>query len=732
MPQELQLTIEETVFRNDENGYTVLTGRNGREEVTVVGILPPLTPGEQAAFEGSYISHPQYGKQWKATSCKIQKPDTLLGMERFLGSGLIRGVGPATARLIVNQFGTRALDIIGDEPERLTEVPGIGKKKAATIAESYQEQYAVREAMVYLQSYGITPRMAMKISRFYGNRTQTVLRENPYKLVDDIEGIGFKTADTIALSMGIPQDSDFRLRCGIKYVLTDASADQGHTCLPQKALIERACLLLKASPELIEHHMFQLLLEKELTGSAVDGEDMIFLSRIYFAEAEVARRLISLKGVQQTAMKAALEYRITAYEKANRIELSDNQRRAVREALENGLMIITGGPGTGKTTIINCILTLLSGEAMLAAPTGRAAKRMSEATGQEAKTIHRLLEFGGDDGGFARNEENPLDASCVIVDEMSMVDIYLMRSLLRALRPGTRLILVGDADQLPSVGPGNVLGDMLQSGIIPSVRLTDIFRQKEESLIVTNAHAINEGRMPVYNQKGKDFFLERKMFSTDAAKTVVDLCKQRLPAFMNTGMPIRDIQVLSPTKKGDCGVGMLNKMLQEAYNPPAKGKKEVTWGDTTYRVGDKVMHIKNDYQIEWTTVSGEEGQGAFNGDIGYIRSIDPEDQTVSVLYDDERTVEYEYARLEELELAYCMSVHKSQGSEFPCVVMPAVGGPKMLLTRNLFYTALTRARKLVVLVGRGDCIAEMVNNNYIQKRYTALRERLQDFATLES
>ncbi|MBO2515823.1 MAG: ATP-dependent RecD-like DNA helicase [Clostridiales bacterium] len=732
MPQELQLTIEETVFRNEENGYSVLTGRNGREEVTVVGILPPLAPGEQAVFEGGYISHPQYGKQWKATSCRIQKPDTMLGMERFLGSGLIRGVGPATARLIVNHFGTRALDIIGDEPGRLTEVTGIGQKKAAMIAASYQEQYAVREAMVYLQSYGITPRMAMKISKYYGNRTQTVLRENPYKLVDDIEGIGFKTADTIALSMGIPTDSDFRLRCGIKYVLTDASADQGHTCLPKDALIERACQLLKADTGLIEHHMFQLLLEKELTGSAVDGEDMIFLSRIYFTEAEIARRLVSLRGEQKCDQRAALELKITSFENANRITFSDNQRRAVLEALENGLMIITGGPGTGKTTIINCILTLLSGEAMLAAPTGRAAKRMSEATGHEAKTLHRLLEFGGDDGMFARNEESPLDTSCVIVDEMSMVDIYLMRFLLRALKPGTRLILVGDADQLPSVGPGNVLGDMLQSGVIPSVRLTDIFRQQEESLIVTNAHAINEGKMPEYNQKGKDFFLERRPYSSDAAKTIVDLCRQRLPAFMNTGAPVRDIQVLSPTKKGDCGVGALNILLQEAFNPPAKGKKEVSWGNNIYRVGDKVMHIKNNYQIGWTTLTGNEGLGAFNGDIGYIRGINTEDQTVTVLYDDERIVEYEYSRLEELELAYCMSVHKSQGSEFPCVVMPVVGGPKMLLTRNLFYTALTRARKLVVLVGREDCIAEMVNNNYIQKRYTALRERLADFANMES
>lgn len=727
---ELQGIVESTVFRNEENGYTVLQLHAGREHVTAVGIMPPLTAGEQVTLEGDWIQHPQYGKQLKASACRVEKPTTLLGIERFLASGLIKGVGRSTAKLIVQEFGTRALDVIGEDPQKLTVISGIGKKRAKMIGYCFQEQYAAREAMIFLQSYGISPNLAVKISKRYGQATQQLLRENPYRLMEDIEGVGFTTADRIALAMGISTDSEFRLKGGLKFALSDASQSEGHTYLPENVLLRRAGDMLKVPAEVLEHHLDELLFKKELTAAEIDGVRCVFITAMYQAEAECAKRLINLRGKAQTGLKSVLAANIRRYERANSITLSDSQKQAVCEALDNGLFIITGGPGTGKTTIINCILSLLNGDALLAAPTGRAAKRMSEATGREAKTLHRLLEYSGEDGHFTRDEDNPLDTPCVIVDEVSMVDLFLMRSLLRALRSGTRLILVGDADQLPSVGAGNVLSDMLASGVIPSARLTVIFRQSEESDIVTNAHRINRGEMPVLNRKNSDFFFDRQLYPQQAVESVVGLCVKRLPGFLHTDRPMRDIQVLSPTKKGDCGVIALNRMLQEALNPPHPRKPEISWGDRVYRLGDKVMHIKNDYQIEWTALDGEEGTGAFNGDIGYITAVDKEENTLSVLYDDERTVEYEYSALEEIDLAYCLSVHKSQGSEFPCVVMPVTGGPRMLLNRNLFYTALTRARKLVVLVGREDCIADMVNNDHINARYTALKERLEDYDSM--
>ena len=724
---ELQGIVESTVFRNEENGYTVLQMHAGREHVTAVGIMPLLAAGEQVTLEGDWIQHPQYGKQMKVSACKVDKPTTLLGIERFLSSGLIKGVGRSTARLIIQEFGTRALDVIAEDPQKLTKISGIGKKRATMIGYCFQEQYAAREAMIFLQSYGISPNLAVKISKRYGQATQQLLRENPYRLMEDLEGVGFTTADRIALAMGISPDSEFRLKGGLKFTLSDASQAEGHTYLPEDVLLRKAGEMLKVPKEALEHHLDELLFRKELVAAGIDGVKCVFTSAMYQAEAECAKRLINLRGKVQTGMKSVISASIRRYERANGITLSENQKQAVSEALDNGLFIITGGPGTGKTTIINCILSLLNGDALLAAPTGRAAKRMSEATGREAKTLHRLLEYSGEDGHFTRDEDNPLDTPCVIVDEVSMVDLFLMRSLLRALRGGTRLILVGDADQLPSVGAGNVLSDMLSSGVIPSARLTVIFRQSEQSDIVTNAHRINRGEMPVLNRKNSDFFFDRRLYPQQAAESVVSLCVKRLPGFMRTDRPMRDIQVLSPTKKGDCGVIALNRMLQEALNPPHPRKPEIVYGDHVFRLGDKVMHIKNDYQIEWTALDGEEGTGAFNGDISYITAVDKEENTLSVLYDDERTVEYEYGAMEEIDLAYCLSVHKSQGSEFPCVVMPVTGGPRMLLNRNLFYTAVTRARKLVVLVGREDCVADMVNNDHINARYTALRERLEDY-----
>lgn len=722
---QLECVVEDTVYRNEENGYTVLEARSGRQDVMVVGILPALAPGEQVCFEGSWVEHPQYGRQWKATGCQLRTPTSLLGIERYLGSGLIHGVGPATARLIVQEFGTRTLDVMSEEPEKLSHVPGIGKKRAQQIAESFREQFAVRQAMVFLQSYGVTPALAVKITKRYGDRVQQIVQENPYRLVDDIEGVGFLTADRIALAMGMAQDGEYRLQAGIKYALQEAAGSSGHTFLPKEQLIYQAARLLRVEEDALSAPLRSLLLSREVVLTEVGDVQACMLPAFYYAEREVAKRLHMLHGAAQVALPQAVERDIADFEKYHGIRFSPVQRHAVAEALHSGLLVITGGPGTGKTTIINCILSLMGKNVLLAAPTGRAAKRMSEATGHEAKTLHRLLEYAVDEEVFQRNEENPLDCTCVIVDEMSMVDIFLMRSLLRALKPGTRLILVGDADQLPSVGAGNVLGDILKSDVIPSVRLTDIFRQDEKSLIVLNAHRINQGEMPVLNQKGSDFFFERKIQQDDAAETIVGLCAARLPKFLHSKSPVQDIQVLAPMKKGVCGVSAINKLLQNALNAPAQYKKEIVFGDTVFRVGDKVMHIKNNYSLEWRCeATGQEGMGVFNGDMGFILDIDKEEKIVSVEYDDDRHVEYMYQQLEELELAYCLSVHKSQGSEFPCVVMPVVGGSNLLLNRNLFYTALTRARKLVVLVGREDAIAAMVRNDHIAMRYTALRERL--------
>ncbi|MBR6786581.1 MAG: ATP-dependent RecD-like DNA helicase [Clostridia bacterium] len=726
--EEIRGTITETLFRNEENGYTVLQIRAGRENVGVVGVMPEIAVGEQAVFQGEWVMHPQYGKQFKAAQCEILKPSTLLGVERYLSSGLIRGVGPATAKLIVQEFGVKALDIISEQPHRLTEIAGIGTKRAAQIADSFREQYAVRQAMVFLQSYGVSPALAVKISKVYGDRVKEIILANPYRLVEDVDGVGFLTADRIALSMGIAAESEGRLRAGLIYALQEAAVSSGHTYLPLSELMQRAGQLLRVEKSLLETHISALLLSRKLRSHIMeDGTEGIFLPQMWQAETEIARRLHEQLGAAQVVMRATVATQITAYENANGISFSPTQRQAISMAVQEGLLVITGGPGTGKTTIINCILSLLDSESVcLAAPTGRAAKRMSEATGKEASTLHRLLEYGGDEGEFIRDEENPLDCTCLIVDEMSMVDVFLMRALLRALPVGARLILVGDADQLPSVGAGNVLGDILQSSVIPSVRLTEIFRQAESSLIVRNAHAINHGEMPQVNLKGSNFFLERKPYAESAAQTIVELCKTRLPNFLNSGDPIRQIQVLAPTKKGACGVNALNCMLQAALNPPSPEKEEIAYGDGVFRTGDKVMHIKNNYNLEWEDEKGHEGQGVFNGDMGTVLLVDNDDKTLSVLFDDGRMAEYEYGMLEELELAYCLSVHKSQGSEFRAVVMPAVGGPPMLLTRNLFYTALTRARELVVLVGREDAIAAMVNNNHIARRYTGLCQRLQE------
>ena len=737
--EEIEVFAEETVFRNDENGYTVLTVKSGRTRVSAVGVMPPVAPGEKLRITGEWVEHPVYGRQIKVHGCAIEKPTTLSGIEKYLSSGMIKGVGPATAKLLIKAFGEKTLDVLYSEPDKLLDVPGIGPKRAKMIMESYAEQAQQREAMVFLQSYGITPSLAVKIFKRYGENVKQVILKNPYRLVEDVEGVGFKTADRIAASIGVETDSEYRLSAGVKHALMEATGTTGHCYLPRPELAAAAQRLLGNAPEMIEHTIDTLILSRALTAQMLpddDGEQAVavYLPQTFRAENEVARRLREMIDAMPDTMTTELTHQIDQLESLEGVTFHPQQRRAIETAVKSGMTVITGGPGTGKTTIIKCIIKLLGvhGEVALAAPTGRAAKRMSEACGMEAKTLHRLLEYGGEEGDFARGEDSPLEMDTLIIDEMSMVDIFLMRSVLRALVPGTRLIMVGDADQLPSVGAGNVLADILSSGVIPAVRLTEIFRQDEKSMIVYNAHRINSGEAPRLNAKGSDFFFERAASPTDAAARIVTLCAQRLPGFLGLD-PVRQMQVLAPTKKGDCGVWMLNQLLQTQFNPQKNGKNERVRGDTTFREGDKVMQTRNNYQLKWKkegVFDWEEGQGVFNGDIGFITEIDPEERTVSVLFDDERLAVYEGGDIDDLELAYCISVHKSQGSEFPVVVMPVVGGPPKLLTRNLLYTEVTRARRMVMLVGREPAIDQMIANVNTRKRYSALCWRLKQVMEL--
>ena len=718
--EQLAATVLDTTFRNSDNGYSVVRVQAGVSEQTVVGVMPELSAGELVTFSGDWGEHPVYGRQFIAKGYEISPPDSLPAIERYLGSGLIRGVGQATAKLIVSYFGMDTIEMLDKAPYRLVEISGIGPKRAKMIAESYTEQVGTRRVMIFLQNYGITPGLAGKIAKRYGSDTIAIIKENPYRLVLDIDGVGFLTADRIALSAGIDPRSEFRLRSALYHLLSEAANGYGHTYLPEPMLREQACRLLQVDEALVERQITQALLQRIIIATELPGQEDTCLCLPYYfhAEQEIATRLSYLMESHPYKKVDDFPRRIAQLEEEQGIRLSELQRKAVRGAVEEGVIIITGGPGTGKTTIIKCILHLLEedNEIMLCAPTGRAAKRMSEATGAEAKTIHRMLEYNGEANVFQRREDNPLETDCLIVDEMSMVDVTLMRALLTATLPGTRLILVGDADQLPSVGAGNVLRDLLESDILPTVRLKEIFRQAEQSMIVINSHRINEGKLPFLNQKGTDFFFERRVGPMETAKTICNLLQKRLPEYLK--LPEKDrrrhvvhmMQVLTPTKKGDCGSVALNRMLQNALNPARKGLASLQHGDTEFRQGDKVIQTKNNYQIVFirdTADGQEEGTGVFNGDVGYIESIDADEHRMIVCFDEERYVSYQKEQLDLLELAYCLTVHKSQGSEFPVVVMPVVGGPPMLMVRNLLYTALTRARELVVLVGQEDVIARI-------------------------
>ena len=723
--------VEKISYRNDENGFTVAQVKlEGGERLAAVGAMPMLLAGERAAFEGELVEHREYGRQIRVSWVESIRPESLDGIEKYLASGMIRGVGPATARLIVESFGPRTLDVLESEPQRLTEVPGIGEKRAAMIAASFLEHNQMRGAMMFLQKYGLTPAMAARVYRAYGERTESVARENPYRLADEVEGVGFKTADRMALAMGFSLSSEFRLQSGLRYALNEAANASGHMYLPLTILVERARQMLGADEDLIDNALRALILSGGLEAEDIDGETAVYLPWYHEAETDAAFRLTRLLRSFEGGGEAGLAERAVAeVEEEEAMRLCAEQREAVEAVEREGVLIITGGPGTGKTTTLKCILRLLDelGGAELCAPTGRAAKRMSEATGRPARTIHRLLEYAGEEGRFLRNEQEPLDCAAVVVDEMSMVDIFLFRALLRALRPGTRLVMVGDKDQLPSVGAGNVLKDMLESGAVPSVTLTEVFRQAASSMIVRNAHRINRGEYPEVRTRDTDFFLERKESMRAAVDSVVQLVTTRLPRYLGVD-PLRGIQVMAPMKRMDAGVYALNAVLQQAINPSAPGKRELRRGEMVFREGDKVMQVKNNYDMGWTR-GMEHGLGVFNGDIGYVAAADPHNEELTVAFDDGREALYALADLEELELAYCMSVHKSQGSEFDCVVLPLVSGPRLLMTRNLLYTAVTRARRLVVVVGREACMRAMVDNNYIDRRFSALDRRLAAWLT---
>lgn len=741
MEETIEGYVDHIIFQNRDNGYTVACLVSEGEEITCVGTFRFLNEGETIRAKGVYTRHPSYGKQFSVSSYESVIPQDSLAMERYLGSGAIKGIGAALAARIVRKFGDDTLRIIEEEPERLAEVKGISERKAREIAEQVEEKADLRRAMMFLQQYGITQNLGMKIYRQYGQEMYGILKENPYKMAEDIPGVGFKIADEIAARIGIHTDSDYRIRSGILYILLQASGE-GHVYLPKEVLLGRAKELLGVEQEYMEKHLTDLSIDRkivirEICREGKPAELAVYASSYYQIELHVAQMLHTL-NLQDTVQEDILDEKIQRIQRAARIELDEKQQEAVREAVKNGLLVVTGGPGTGKTTTINAIIRYFEMEELdicLAAPTGRAAKRMTEATGYEAKTIHRLLELSGgpeqaqESIRFERNAQNPLEADVIIIDEMSMVDIFLMHALLSAIVSGTRLILVGDVNQLPSVGPGSVLKDIISSGQFPVVELMKIFRQASQSDIVVNAHKINQGIPVILDNKSRDFFFLKRYDANVIISIVITLIQKKLPKYVEASP--YEIQVLTPMKKGLLGVERLNVILQQYLNPPEAEKKEKEHGQGLFREGDKVMQIKNNYQLEWEIrgnygIPVEKGVGVFNGDTGIIREINLFAETVTVEFEEKRFVEYSFKQLEELELAYAITIHKAQGSEYPAVVIPLLQGPKMLMNRNLLYTAVTRARKCVTLVGDERTFFDMESNQMEQNRYTALDVRIRE------
>lgn len=742
MEEIIEGYIEHIIYRNQENGYTVANLVAEETEITCVGIFQYLNEGEAIRAKGVYKEHPSYGQQFSVSSYEIVIPQDSLAMERYLGSGAIKGIGAALAARIVRHFGDDTLRIIETEPERLAEVKGISERKAREIAEQVEDKADMRKAMMFLQQYGISQTLGAKIYQQYKQDMYRILKENPYKMAEDISGVGFKIADEIAARIGIHTDSDYRIRSGLLYILLLATAE-GHVYLPKRVLLARAEKLLGVQADYMEKHIVDLAIDrkivvKEITDDFTDEkEQVVYASQYYQIELHTAQMLHEL-NLKDTVDEEVIAEKIRRIQKAEKIELDEMQQQAIAEAVKNGLLVITGGPGTGKTTTINGIIRYFEMEGLdiyLAAPTGRAAKRMTEATGYEAKTIHRMLELTGapeEKSGsiyFERNAQNPLEADVIIIDEMSMVDIFLMHALLSAVVSGTRLILVGDVNQLPSVGPGSVLKDIIASGEFPVVELVKIFRQASQSDIVVNAHKINQGVPVSLDNKSMDFFFLKRYDANVIISVVITLIQKKMPKFVDAEP--YDIQVLTPMRKGLLGVERLNVILQQYLNPPSKEKKEKEHGKGLFREGDKVMQIKNNYQLEWEIrglygIPVEKGVGVFNGDTGIIKEINTFAETITVEFDERRFVEYSFKQLEELELAYAITIHKAQGSEYPAVIIPLLAGPKMLMNRNLLYTAVTRARKCVTLVGDEKVFAEMENNKMEQSRYTTLDLRIKE------
>lgn len=737
--EDIKITGEvgDIIFRNNENGYTVFSLQAEEDEVTCVGIVPQIHSGETLEIRGNWTMHPLYGRQVQVQYYEKSMPTTLAGIEKYLASGLIKGIGARTAKRIVEKFGEATFYVIEEKPDLLTEIRGISYDKAQKISDIFREQHELRKAMLFLQGFDISPAYAMKIYKKYKGRTFEIVQNNPYRLADDIVGIGFKMADKMAVGAGISADDPNRVKAAVKYVLNQAAAN-GDCYLPKERLVAQAVELLELHPLAVENAIRELQVDSQIWQENLDGVDGVYLNFYFYAEMAVAKRLLELSAEYEPPDGAYIAQEIARVEKETGVILAEEQRLAVLEAMSCGVLVITGGPGTGKTTTINTILRILKQEehdVVLAAPTGRAAKRMTEATGMEAQTIHRLLgiSFVNEDSrrqSFAKNEDDPIEADVIIIDETSMVDIVLMQALLRAVESGSRIIFVGDVDQLPSVGAGNVLKDMIRSERLKVVRLQHVFRQAQESAIIMNAHRINQGEEPVLNEAGTDFFFMRRAFAEEVVGTIQELVTKRLPKFTGCDA-LQDMQILTPMRKGLLGVQNLNQVLQRTLNPAGKGKREVAFRRITFREGDKVMQIKNNYNTVWRCYDGfgkrsDEGLGVYNGDAGEILSIDNDSEILRVAFDDGKIVDYDFGQLEELELAYAITIHKSQGSEYPVVILPVYSGPPMLMTRNLLYTAVTRAKTLVVLVGLKETVSAMIANDKEVSRYTGLAQRIRN------